>query len=143
VERNQSRHRYPGERPRTTYYAYPEELAHRDALAEKEGAAHADRVLEILAMFPGEAAEEILTMGERALDGILDNVTGVLRKHTGTPESEIEHFAELVRAAYGARLVVALMPAEGRGLAASCRRSRLRRQRIRSPKRSSTSPSKP
>jgi hypothetical protein len=54
-------------------------------------------------------------MGERALDGILDNVTGVLRKHTGTPESEIEHFTELVRAAYGARLVVALMPAEGRG----------------------------
>ena len=86
-------------------------FARLDARAEQEGAAHADRVLEILATFPREAAEEVLDLGALTLGAALDKTATVLRKHTGTPESEIELFAALVKAAYGARMAVALMPA--------------------------------
>ena len=90
-------------------------LTQLDARAEQAGAEHADRVLEILETFPAEAAQEILDLAIGALGLVLEKVAKGLREHTATPESEIKHFCALVRAAYGARLAVALMPAAGRG----------------------------
>ena len=91
-----------------------EELARVDVLAEKAGAEHADRILALLTTFPAEATQEILDMGVRALEGVIEYGAAVLRDEIHTPEAEIEHFAALIRSAYGARLAVALMPAAGR-----------------------------
>ncbi len=56
----------------------------------------------------------MLDLGALTLGAALDKTATVLRKHTGTPESQIEHFAALVKAAYGARMAVALTPAARR-----------------------------
>jgi hypothetical protein len=92
----------------------PEELAQLDAFAEETGAQHADRVLEFLTMFPPETAPEILDFEQAMLDEILTGFAAGLRERTATPESEIEHFITLVRAAYSTRIAVVLMPAAGK-----------------------------
>ena len=102
-----------GARPRAAHLCRPEQLAHLDALAEQAGAVQADRVLELLTTFPPETALEILDFAEAMLDETLSGLAAGLRECTATPESEIEHFVALVRAAYSARLAVALMPAAG------------------------------
>lgn len=78
----------------------PKQLAYLDALAEKAGADHADRIVEIAATFPAEVGvqAEVFDLGIRTLDKAIDSVTAKLREHTATPESEIEHFAALAHA---------------------------------------------
>ena len=88
----------------------PQDSAHLDVLAEQAGAEHADRILAVLETFPAEVAQEIL--GTRALDKAIENGAVVLRMTT--PEDEVRRFSALIRAAYSARLAVALMPAAGR-----------------------------